>query len=124
METALVIVALIAFIGFRQWLQHHRRILVHRERMAALEKGVELPPLDVEVKRTNWNVQRILLLSGWIWISIGIGGLVAGTIMMQQVHEGGPARGIEFLGLIPVGIGVAHLITYWTGEKRERRPSP
>jgi Tfp pilus assembly protein PilX len=43
MEIVIVIVAFIAVAGFRQWLQHHRRAMIHRERLAAVEKGLEIP---------------------------------------------------------------------------------
>jgi len=34
MEFVIVIVALIAFVGFRQWMNHQRRILIHRNALA------------------------------------------------------------------------------------------
>ena len=37
-------IAIIGFVAFYQWLRHQRRVLIHRERLIALEKGVELPP--------------------------------------------------------------------------------
>ena len=39
----LVIVALIGFAAFNLWLRQQRRLMAHRERLAALEKGIELP---------------------------------------------------------------------------------
>jgi len=66
MEVAIVVVALIAFVGFRQWLQHNRRVMIHRERLAAIEKGVEIPSLDLEVHRSKWIVGRVLLLGGLV----------------------------------------------------------
>ena len=44
---AAVFAILLGFVGFRQWLRHQQRAWVHRERLAALEKGVELPPWPV-----------------------------------------------------------------------------
>ena len=76
MEVAIVTVAVIAYLAFHQWLQLSRRKMVHRERLAALEKGVDLPPLDQEVRRSSWNVQRFLLPAGLachIWLCIGLG---------------------------------------------------
>ena len=40
MELTIVIVALIAFVGFRQWLKHQRRVMIHR---GAVPAG---PPVD------------------------------------------------------------------------------
>ncbi len=118
METALVIVALIAYVAFRQWLQHHRRIMLHRERMAAIEKGVEVPPLEQEAHRHSWNVQRILLLAGAIWVAIGVG---AFATLVAVISSGNTwiLPGTQYLSLIPIGIGIAHLITYWAGARRE-----
>ena len=49
MEVAIVTIAVIAFIAFRLWLVHARRLMAHRERLAALEKGVPVPPSDDKV---------------------------------------------------------------------------
>jgi hypothetical protein len=124
MEVTIVIVALIGFIAFRQWMHHHSRILQHRERIAAIEKGVECPPLEKEVRTDTWNVQRLLLLSGGIWIAIGLGFFITFSIMLSypqnEITKDLP-QGFEYGGLIPIGIGVAHLITYYVGKKREKR---
>ena len=61
-EVAVVIVAVIGYLAFRQWLQLSRRTMIHRERLAAIEKGVDLPPLEQEAQRRSWNIQRFLLL--------------------------------------------------------------
>ena len=65
------ITVLTAYAAFQQFLRHQRRTMIHRERLAALEKGVELPPLEQEILRGRWNVQRILLFAGLVWISVG-----------------------------------------------------
>src|SRR5438045_9504186 len=72
MEVAAVAISLIAYAGYREWLRHQRRTLIHRERLAAIEKGVDLQPLEQEQKRSSWNVQRTLLLAGLLWLSLGI----------------------------------------------------
>src|SRR5215471_824259 len=120
METAIVLVALIAFVGFREWLKHHRRAMIHQERLHAIEKGVELPPLEQEVKRSAWNVQRILLLAGLIWISLGIGLFV--VLKAALAHPEGLTdvhQGVQWLGLAPVLIGLSHLIVYLAGKRKE-----
>ena len=76
MEFAIIVVAVIAYFAFRQWILHHRRVLIHRERLAAIEKGVDLPALDHDVKRSTWNVQRLLLLCGLIWLAVAAVGCV------------------------------------------------
>ena len=121
MEVALVIIAAIAYLGFREWLRHQRRIQVHRERLAAVEKGIELPPLEREAHQRAWNVQRILLLAGLIWISLGVSAWITLTALLAS-----PANakfeipnGIQWIGLAPVAIGLSHLIVYLVGKKKE-----
>ena len=96
MEIVIVIVTLIAFAGFRQWLKHQGRAMVHRERLAAIEKGVEIAPLQQELSRRSWNVQQILLLSGLIWISLGIGSFGVLTALLAHHHT--TARWLELVG--------------------------
>lgn len=120
MEIVIVIVAFIAFVGFRQWLTHQRRAMIHRERLTAIEKGVELPPLEQEVRRSNWNVQRVLLLAGFIWISIGIASFVVLNVLLA--HPEGLTdlpQGFQWIGIAPVLIGLSHLIVYLVGRKKE-----
>src|SRR5260370_23184723 len=113
MELAIVIVALIVFVGFRQWLKHQRRMMIHRDRLSAIEKGVELPPLEQEVRRSNWNVQRILLLAGLIWISLGIGLFVVFNALLAHPERLTDLRqGFQWIGIAPVMIGFSHLIVY------------
>jgi hypothetical protein len=118
---ALLLAVILGYVAFKNWLHHDRRRMIHRERLVALEKGAELPALEQEVIRKTWNVQRYLLLAGWSFISIGIGTGLALRIVSHTPQVPGIEQvpmGIEFLGLIPIGIGVAHLITYRVGEKR------
>ena len=121
MEVAIVIVALIAYMGFRQWLKHHRRVMIHRERLAAVEKGIELPPLEQEVQRSAWNVQRILLLAGLCWISLGIGtfAVLSGLLAHASLDRGEIPQGLQWIGVAPVAIGLSHLIVYLVGKKQE-----
>ncbi len=121
-EIAAVAIALVAYAAHREWLRHKRRELIHRERLAAIEKGVELPPLDQEQKRSSWNVQRTLLLAGMIWLSLGIAVFVTLSAVIAS-----PANakldippGIQWIGLGPAAIGVSHLVVYLTGKKKEQ----
>jgi hypothetical protein len=121
-SAAAVWIAIIAFVGFYQWLRHQRRVLIHRERLVALEKGVELPPLEREAQRSTWNAQQFLLLAGLIWISLGASAILWLNAMMGQ---GSPAvadipDGMQWIGLAPVGIGLSHLIVYFVGRNQGR----
>lgn len=121
MEIAIVMVAVIAYLAFRQWLQFNRRTMIHRERLAAIEKGVDLPPVEQEVRRSGWNVQRILLLAGLVWASLGVGIFVTLSALLAHptpVTQDIP-QGLQWIGLAPVCIGVSHLIVYLIGKRKE-----
>jgi hypothetical protein len=122
MKLAIVIVAIIAYIGFREWLRHNRRAMIHKERLVAIEKGIELPSLEQEARRSATNVQRVLLLAGLIWISLGIGVYVTLAALLTSsanTHLEIPP-GIQWVGLAPVAIGLSHLVVYVVEKKRER----
>lgn len=119
------------------WVRYQRRLMIHRERLAAIEKGLELPPVEQEIRRTSWNVQRLLLLAGLIWISLGVGvfplliRLGGQSITIPWGYDqAGPVwakvpvpMGLEWIGLAIVGIGVSHIIPFAVGRRREREES-
>lgn len=122
---ALIVVAIIGYIAFVQWIKHQRRVLVHRERLAAIEKGVELPAVEQEVRRSSFNVQRMLLLSGLIWISLGVGAyVVLSAILSYPISDATTdiPKGIQMIGIAPIGIGLAHLVAYWAGSTHNNQP--
>ena len=100
---------------------HKRRKLMelhHTERMAAIERGMEIPPLPIELidGRSVPKRRRTALLPGLVWFFVGLA-VVVGS-------QAGDADGEipVFLGLIPLGIGLAYLIYYFTeGKKVEAR---
>jgi hypothetical protein len=127
-----ILVLLVAYL-FQLWTRHQRRLMIHRERLAALEKGVELPPLVEEIQRGSFNVQRLLLLAGLCWVSVGVAlfmtlnELAGGDISLPigvdgsgftwaSVHVHSDLRP---LGLAPIGIGLSHIIVYFVGRRRE-----
>jgi hypothetical protein len=121
MEVAIVMVAVIGYLAFRQWLQLNRRNMIHRERLAAIEKGVDLPPLEQEARRSSWNIQRFLLLAGLVWLSLGIGTFVTLSALLAHptpVTQGIP-QGMQWIGLAPACIGLSHMIVYLIGKRRE-----
>jgi len=120
-EITAVAIALVGYAAYREWLRHKRRTLIHRERLSAIEKGVDLPPLEQEQKRSSWNVQRTLLLAGLIWLSLGICAYVTLSVLISS-----PANtnleipsGIQWIGLGPAAIGVSHLLVYLVGKRKE-----
>jgi hypothetical protein len=85
----------------------------HRERMAAIERGMELAPLPesffmgLEKKRRPGTT----LLAGLVWLFIGIG------LYMGLAAVAG--RDVANFALIPSGIGLAFLIYYFVEGRKE-----
>jgi len=100
---------------------HKRRKLMelhHTERMAAIERGMEIPPLPIELidGRSVPKRRRTALLPGLVWFFVGLA-VVVGSLV-GDVDGEIPV----FLGLIPLGIGLAYLIYYFVeGRNVEAR---
>jgi hypothetical protein len=94
---------------------HKRRRLMdhnHTERMAAIERGMDIPPLPLELIDGRSRRRRSSLLPGLVWFFIGFAVLVGSIQLGKDV----PIMG----GLIPLGIGLAYLIYYFAeGRKTE-----
>jgi hypothetical protein len=127
-----IVVLLVAYL-FQLWARHQRRLMIHRERLAALEQGMELPPVEHEIQRGSSNVQRLLLLAGLCWVSVGValfmtlnelaGGDLSVPIGVERsgftwasVHV---HAGLRPLGLAPIGIGLSHIVVYFVGRRRD-----
>ena len=70
-------------------LRFRRRELEHKERMAALEKGATLPPLEPE-SQAPWT-PRLYLLRGMIWLFSGLALTMAIYSLTLTVKPGGPS---------------------------------
>ena len=118
----LSLACILAFIGFGQWLRQQRRIMIHRERLAALEKGIDLQPVEKEVHLNTWNVQRLLLLAGLVWISIGVGFYLVFSTMLRTPTDftRDVPPGIQFVGYGLIGIGISHLVAFAAGVLKEK----
>lgn len=90
--------------------------LHHTERMAAIERGMEIPPLPIElISGGSPRRRRTSLLPGLIWFFVGL----AVVVGAYSAHDDDLP---VFLGLIPLGIGLAYLIYYAVeGRKIESR---
>ncbi|GFE81004.1 hypothetical protein GCM10011487_30040 [Steroidobacter agaridevorans] len=90
-------------------LNYRKRVrlmeLSHAERMAAIERGMEVPPLPLElIDGQSRRRPRSSLLPGLVWFFIGLA-MVAGSISI------GDDLPVVF-GLVPLAIGLAYLIYY------------
>lgn len=133
--TFVVLVGLLALsAAFQQWIRHHRRLMIHRERLAAIDKGIELPPLEQEIRNTERTVERVLLFAGLVWLSVGIA-----TYLMLESLIGQPPfhvqwgmdrlgnpqwidvpvrDGMQWIGAGLAGIGLSHLSVYVIARRR------
>jgi len=104
-----IAVAIVAIISkHREKLQ--RTELRHKERLAAIEKGLELPP-ELEQPENGDMRGSGSLRSGLIGLGVGIVlyfalGRVAGD-------------DVALFGLIPAAVGLANLIFYFIETRRE-----
>jgi hypothetical protein len=92
--------------------------LHHAERMAAIERGMDIPPLPIELidGRSTPKRRHTALLPGLVWFFVGLA--IVGGSLAGDAHGEIPV----FLGLIPLGIGLAYLIYYFAeGKKVEAR---
>jgi hypothetical protein len=144
--TLLIMAAMIIFIVL--FSRHSAREFQHKETLAALEKGVQVPAPPA----APWT-PRTYLLSGMIWLFVGLTAMFAlfalaatsaqppslegklreanlarssgstpeevQMILREPPHPTQPIPfGIGFLGLIPVGVGLAYLIFYRVESKK------
>jgi hypothetical protein len=94
------------------WTSHRRQLQEvearHRERLAAIEKGLPVPPDPVAPPRKVGSP----LLRGLVWLGVGLA-LVYGDVNWQ----------LSRIGWIPAAIGAAYLIFY-TIESLKRPSAP
>jgi len=115
------IVAIVMGIGIGMlaiYLNYKKRkemfTMYHQERMAAIEKGIELAPLPEAFfteEASGPPAPRRRLLVGLVWLFLGLG--FAGALV------GAGESHIAWFGLIPIGIGVANLIYWFLAGRQE-----
>jgi hypothetical protein len=107
----------------REILQAH-----HAERMAAIEKGIELPPLPpqfygsevsslpADVIHEQFKARHLALpqlRSGLIWLLVGI----AISVALYADQEHGHAHTAAWWGGIPIAIGLSKLLFYFIANR-------
>jgi hypothetical protein len=113
------IVAIVMGVGIGMLtlvLNHRKRTemfaLYHQERMAAIEKGIDLPPLPEAFFTENGQgrAPHRHLLIGLILLFVGLG---VGVALYFKGDDG------FLFGLVPAGIGLAFLIYYFAVSRKE-----
>lgn len=129
----IVILTLCAWGALWVWARHLRerkrvavREMVHRERLAALEKGQPLPEVPGEAAAGEagsdgaaW-VSRASLLAGLGLVFSGLGFAVAFALIPATPEMGG-MRELAPMGLLPVFTGLG-LLLFYVLDRRSRRP--
>ena len=105
--TAVAIVAIYA--AHRQRLQ--RAEFRHRERLAALEKGLELPPDPAESETPVARRPRHLLR--------GLVLLLGGGALTAAFYQSNSSDFPYLYGLLPVAAGIAYLLYYFIEGRHE-----
>ena len=82
----------------------------HRERMAAIDRGLDLPVEPVQLAR---SAPPRYLLRGLVWLGIGLA-LVVGMRPLLEMDA-------YSIGWIPVAVGVAYLLFYIFEGRKEPR---
>lgn len=112
----------VAFFIVIAVLKHRtRRDLIeryHAERMAAIERGMDLPPWKPEFLQAQMRRRpRTSLLPGLVWFFVGIACLFFFLdVSSRDMHAP------RYIGLIPTAVGLAYLIYYFVeGRQIERK---
>jgi len=70
--------ALVAYLYFRHVERRRRLEIIHQERVAAMDKGIPLPELPLDPTKDSKPADpRAPLMHGLVWVSLGIGGMIA-----------------------------------------------
>jgi hypothetical protein len=147
------VTSLIAY-GLTLSVRYRRRVLQNQERMAALEKGVPLPELIEEqmapwsgriylLRGMMWlfsGIAIVVFLSAIVAYSHETPRMESRLYRMQELRSLGATEeqiqeaekepfhavpeGIAFLGLVPIGIGLAYLISYAVERKSGGATTP
>lgn len=88
-----------------------RSELRHRERLAAIEKGLELPPDPPEPGPDPARQRSRDLLRGLVLLFVGV--TVTAALLSSP-----DADGHYLWGLVPAGVGIAYLLFYFIESRR------
>ena len=75
---AAIAAAFVVYLYLKHVERQRRLEIVHQERVAAMEKGIPLPELPLDLPRVPRPLDpRVPLLHGIAWTALGFGGVVA-----------------------------------------------
>jgi cadmium resistance protein CadD (predicted permease) len=119
------IVAIVMGIGVAMlsiWSEHRRKEKLleqnHRERMHAIEKGIELPPLPPNLVGLSNGPSTASAAKS---LRSGVMLLLIGILLFFAIDTAGGREGALF-GLIPAAVGIANLL-YAAIQWKKENPS-
>jgi cadmium resistance protein CadD (predicted permease) len=119
------IVAIVMGIGVAMlsiWSEHRRKEKLleqnHRERMHAIEKGIELPPLPPNLVGLSNGPSTASAAKS---LRSGVMLLLIGILLFFAINTAGGREGALF-GLIPAAVGIANLL-YAAIQWKKENPS-
>lgn len=87
--------------------------LHHKERMFAIERGIDVPPLPLEFlqngRRGGLEEPALQLRRGLVWLLVGLA-LMAALALNRSTEAAA-------WGLIPAAVGIANLLAYALGRR-------
>jgi hypothetical protein len=117
-EAVIPLTAIVASVGLAMlaiYFRHMRYRMYHRERMAAIEKNLPLPEDFFELPARP--IDSAYLLRGLIWLAVGVGSVIF-FVTMALTEGDKDLYSIATLGLVPIGVGIAYLVTRWNEMKK------
>lgn len=115
----------ICIVGITSYFSHKRLELVHRERLAAIEKGMMPPgrltdPQEEKHEEEGPKPAPNYLGRGLFWLCPGVGVVVFSVVALDGV---GPGIQLPILGVsvLCAGIGAAYLAIHFVQQDRARR---
>jgi hypothetical protein len=114
-----ILSVLVSFAALIVWIvmwyrrRTHEVDCRHKERMAAIEKGLELPPESIP-QSAQMPPRSRYLLRGLIWLGVGLAITLGGRDWLQAPLGGS--------GWIAVAVGAAYLIFYFVEGRRASVP--
>jgi hypothetical protein len=126
MNEMLIVAAALTFAAsfvYAQRLRHDRllrhREMLHKERLAAIEKGLELPPLAGANPEDARMPAQSALAAGLVLLLAGIGLTVALRFVPSTGNDGGGLHTLASFGLIPAFAGAGLLLFSWMSRTSE-----
>ena len=111
---ATIAAAFVVWVYFRHIERHRRLEILHQERVAAMEKGIPLPELEVAPRKGP--DPRAPLMHGIAWTALGVGG-VASLLIMGPLPNGQ----IVWPAPLPLAfLGFGLILYYYLASGRER----